>query len=219
MTIIKIDNNVVNQCFEAVQQLLATNAVLFDRNSTLRKMTPEIIRSQLTAYQGYLKKDPVFDVQAIFTEAIMTLIEVKNKPGKEIKDDYNYLFLIFRNLIYKIGKKQKTDPLTRLDEGGTLPDNSDAEVDEPFYLDLNILDILFKRAELKKGGSEYALKIEEVSVFYNVKVYDWDYSEINKALNIPVGTLKSHLHRGKQKIRYFIEDFRDEFKTMITKPN
>lgn len=214
----KFDNEVVNQCFKAVQDLLKTNAMLFDRNSSLRKMTPESTRNLLATYQGYLKNDLAFDVQAVFFESVMTFLEYKSKPGKVINDDYNYLFMLFRNRVFYIGKKSMTNPGVRLDEDKPFPDLADIEIDSPFYFDLNILDILFKRKEFKKGG-DFEFSIKEVSTFYNKLFYEWNYSDINKALNINEDTLKSHLVRIKQKIRKFVENNRSELTDLTTEPN
>jgi len=195
-----VDQKVIDYCYESVQLFIKAKRNLFDKDTTLRKMTKEYIKKLLVAYHGYLKKNRVINIEFVFMEALIIFIEEKGKQGNNIKADKDYFFVTFRNTVYDYAQKW----------GIELPKEDLEQIqatNEPdgIFKNFDVIDALLASKELKKGGI-FALKIEEVSVFFNKLYYDYELKEMVAPLNIPEGTCKSHNYRAKQKIRKFMKN-------------
>jgi RNA polymerase sigma-70 factor (ECF subfamily) len=93
------------------------------------------------------------------------------------------------NACYDLLRKQRRQPLLRLasDEGGSPPETGPPVPDH---------------AESSSGTIDAARALAEIPVEYRVAlvladVEDLPYDEISRVLDVPVGTVKSRVHRGR----------------------
>lgn len=109
------------------------------------------------------------------------------QPGSNSKA---WIYRIMKNLFINFSKKKTTHPQTSLDQNPFEPKAEEVESEFTYYEVANLLERI---------KDEYRIVI---TMFH---LEEFSLIEISKALNWPLGTVKSRLHRARKEMKKIIE--------------
>lgn len=137
--------------------------------------------------------------QSAFLRALQAL------PRFEVRSNfYTWLFRIAVNVVLSERRRQRARPtltLHRFEEGEA--------VDEP--VDRHVESRPEQRSERSEWRTRIAEALEKLEEEFRVAVVlkdieELDYAEIARILHVPVGTVKSRIHRGRMMLRQLLEN-------------
>lgn len=129
---------------------------------------------------------------------------------------YNHAYE-FSTWIYSIARNVCLDYFRKRKKGGldvslnlTVSDEGETEMGElleenhsPDPMKVILNEEL--REKIEKAIEDLPLKLREVVVLRHLE--DCSYEEIARIMNLPVGTVKSYLHRARKKLKECLEDY------------
>ncbi len=118
----------------------------------------------------------------------------------------SWLLRITANASYDILRRSQRRPTT------TLPDPSEGEADIPDPVAVNPV-AESARSELYRA-LDAALRLlpeDQRTAVILCDVYGMDYDEVSLTTSVPVGTVKSRIHRGRLRLRVLLADQRELF--------
>ncbi len=118
----------------------------------------------------------------------------------------SWLLRITANASYDILRRSQRRPTT------TLPNPDEGEPDIPDVLAVNPV-VESARSELYRA-LDAALRLlpeDQRTAVVLCDVYGMDYHEVSLAIQAPVGTVKSRIHRGRLRLRDLLADQRELF--------
>jgi RNA polymerase sigma-70 factor (ECF subfamily) len=118
----------------------------------------------------------------------------------------SWLLRITANASYDILRRAQRRPTT------TLPDPAEGEADIPDPVAVNPV-LESARSELYRA-LDVALRLlpeDQRTAVILCDVYGMDYDEVSLTTSVPVGTVKSRIHRGRLRLRVLLADQRELF--------
>lgn len=156
----------------------------------------------------YLYEKPIYNY-------LLRMLGHSQNAEDATQDTFIKLFKSFKNVdpsrkfsswVYKIAtntaldliRKHKSAPTSDLTEEFDNISETDLTVD-PYYMVEAVVDAEIIQKHLQK------LSIIQRSVVLLYYYKDFSLNEISEQLNMPVGTIKTHLFRGRKALKQFIE--------------
>lgn len=130
---------------------------------------------------------------------------------------HGFIFGILKNEAHAIWRQRK-----RLAAPGIVPMDDDAneaglwarlegEYAQPHRSEPEAADAGARSAERKAAVRAALAKLpRDQRRAIEIRLGGMSYEEAAQAMNMPVGTAKSHVHRGMEKMRPMLEDFKDD---------
>lgn len=87
-----------------------------------------------------------------------------------------------------------------------VDDDIDGQVDTRYFENISTAQIALEKAIRR-------LNPDQAAIITLCESYGHSHSEAAAILNMPLGTVKSHANRGKQKLRELLTDLREEFQS------
>lgn len=196
----------MDYCFKSISSHITRIPEIIGKDSTILKMTKEEFVNWWNSVSHILKEHPEIPepVEAIFMEAFLKFIHIKEQKNMEIKDDKNYFY---RTLMYtafnKIRKFKKNIRDISLE---TLRIFEVIEKPESVISEIDIYEILFREKALKKKG-EFELTIREIATLFGYDIYNWQLKEVSDIYGENEKTVRSDHHRAKKTIGLFLKKY------------
>jgi DNA-directed RNA polymerase specialized sigma24 family protein len=205
--------------FYNVVQGIATDSRFCNDNSALKKITTREIRGWLTLRRFKLEQEISIKLTDCLEEAILEFLMQKRGSKNNINDDKNWLFIVYRNTVFKeyCRKANKLnlhirdeDVLNSL-KGDNENDEEDTilhQIDSASSHEIKRIDLysILTREDAFKHGGKFQFSLQQIISLYGNSVYIWKYDWIAEAFKCKAVTLRSDNLRARQKIRKFLEE-------------
>jgi len=174
--------------------LIETDTVLVDfRTEILRQL------EALHNYAYYLTNDETLAADLVQDTYLRVLKNEQDfKTGSNIKA---WMFTILRNCFineYRRKKRWRDTPLTGIEQGGSTDEEDDFEA-EQFTAPIGQVTSNELGDEITRALE--SLSNDERSLILLSDLEDFSYEEMSQILNVPIGTVRSRLHRARVKLK------------------
>ncbi len=174
--------------------MIETDTVLVDfRTEILRQL------EALHNYAYYLTNDETLAADLVQDTYLRVLKNEQDfKTGSNIKA---WMFTILRNCFineYRRKKRWRDTPLTGIEQGGSTDEEDDFEA-EQFTAPIGQVTSNELGDEITRALE--SLSNDERSLILLSDLEDFSYEEMSQILNVPIGTVRSRLHRARVKLK------------------
>jgi RNA polymerase sigma factor (sigma-70 family) len=174
--------------------LIETEPLLVDfRTEILRQL------EALHNYAYYLTNDETLAADLVQDTYLRVLKNEQDfKTGSNLKA---WMFTILRNCFineYRRKKRWRDTPLSGTEQGGSTDDEDDYEP-EQFTAPIGQVTSNELGDEITRALE--SLSNDERSLILLSDLEDFSYEEMSQILNVPIGTVRSRLHRARVKLK------------------
>lgn len=156
---------------------------------------------QKFAYNVALKylKDPV-DAEDITQEALIKAFKYLKNFKKNSKFSTWLYRIVINTCKDELRKKSKTEKNISMDND----DSYVSEVEDHSYEPLKSIEKHEVSKNIQSAIEQLKINYKEVIILCDIK--DYSYEEISEILEVPIGTVRSRISRGRKKLRVILNE-------------